>query len=163
MKTYAIYHRSSSPTGVLADPDGAVFVKEGPAWPALFIPALWALWNKLWLVAAGIVALELILAGLGKVTSLPASTMIPISLLVNFLIALEGNELKRWTLERRGYGLVGLVTAPSPYEAELIYFGRLLAETPQERPTPPAPRATQSALKLADSPADNSLFPATGA
>ncbi|CAN0506454.1 unnamed protein product [Discosporangium mesarthrocarpum] len=89
--------------------------------------------------------------------------MIPISLLVNFLIALEGNELKRWTLERRGYGLVGLVTAPSPYEAELIYFGRLLAEAPQDKPAPRAPRAAPAALKLAASPADNSLFPASGA
>ena len=29
MKTYAIYHRSSMPAGVLADPDGAVFVAVG--------------------------------------------------------------------------------------------------------------------------------------
>lgn len=160
MKTYAIYHRSGAPAGVLADPDGAVFVKEGPAWAALFIPVLWGLWNQLWLVTAGIVALELIVAGVGQLTALPASTMVPISLLVNLLIALEGNELKRWTLERRGYGLVGLVTAPSPYEAELIYFERLLTERPAETPTR---RAAPAALKLAASPADNSLFPASGA
>ncbi|MCP5080416.1 MAG: DUF2628 domain-containing protein [Alphaproteobacteria bacterium] len=160
MKTYAIYHRSRSPAGVLAEPDGAVFVKEGPAWVALFIPVLWALWNQLWLVTAGIVALELMLAGIGKITSLPATTMVPISLLLNLLIALEGNELRRWTLERRGYGLVGLVTAPSPYEAELIYFERLLNE---KQPETRAPSAIPAALKLAASPADNSLFPASGA
>ena len=160
MKTYAIYHRSRTPAGVLAEPDDAVFVKEGPAWPALFVPVLWALWNQLWLVTAGIVALELVLAGVGKITSLPASTMVPISLLINLLIALEGNELRRWTLERRGYGLVGLVTAPSPYEAELIYFERLLSE---KEPETRAPSPVPAALKLAASPADNSLFPATGA
>ena len=160
MKTYAIYHRSSAPSGVLADPDGAVFIKEGPAWAALFIPVLWALWNQLWLVTAAIVALELLVAGIGSITSLPASTMVPVSLLLNLLIALEGNELRRWTLERRGYGLVGLVTAPSPYEAELIFFERLLNEKSPEKRTPsPVPPA----LRLSASPADNSLFPAAGA
>ncbi len=159
MKTYAIYHRSSTPAGVLAEPDSAVFVKEGPAWAAIFVPVLWALWNQLWLVMAAIVVLELILAGIGHLTSLPASTMVPISLLFNFLIALEGNELRRWTLERRGYRLVGLVTAPSPYEAELIYFERLLNETPAP---PRTPSPVPPALRLSASPADNSLFPVAG-
>ena len=159
MKTYAIYHRASTPAGVLADPDDAFFIKEGPAWPALFIPVLWALWNQLWLVTVGIIALELVVAGIGQATSLPASTMVPISLLVNLLIALEGNELRRWTLERRGYGLVGLVTAPSPYEAELIYVERLLSEKQPEKRTP---SAVPAGLRLAASPADNSLFPASG-
>ncbi len=86
--------------------------------------------------------------------------MVPISLLLNLLIALEGNELRRWTLERRGYGLVGLVTAPSPSVAELIFYERLLNE---KQPETRVPSAVPAALKLAASPADNSLFPATGA
>ncbi len=159
MKTYAIYHPSGTTAGTLADPDRAVFIKEGPAWPALFFPVLWGLWNQLWIVTGGILVLQLAVAGFGSALSLPGSTMIPISILTNLLIALEGNELRRWTLERNGFGLSGLVTAPSPHEAELIFFERLLNEKP---PEPRTPSPVPPALRLAGNPADNSLFPAAG-
>ena len=158
MKTYAIYHPARTPAGVLTDPDKAVFVKEGPAWPAIFVPFVWALWHRLWLVGVCLLALELGLAGLAEFLRLTPGFALCISLLVNFLIALEANELRQWTLEGRGYSMVGLVTAASVQEAELAYFDQLITSSGENKPER-APLKTS--LRLDPAPQDG-LFPASG-
>ena len=70
----------------------------------------------------------------------------------------EANEIRQWTLERRSYSMVGLVTAASVHEAELAYFDQLLS-SPSEHKPERAPLKTS--LRLEPAPQDG-LFPASG-
>ncbi len=159
MKTYTVYHRSDTPAGILEDPEGAVFVKEGFAWAALVIPFFWALWNRMWIVAALILAAALMISGLAQWFKVDDGITIAVSLVINFLIALEGNELLRWTLERRGLGLTGIVTGHSRNDCEFIYFDRVI----KEADNPPArPAGTVPAFRLQPAQIDEGLFPMTG-
>ena len=95
-----------------------VLVREGFSWGAFLVSVLWALWNRLWLVAVALIALELLLPlvtgwiGLG-----PASGGV-VSFALAVLVGMFGNDLRRWTMEGRGYAEVALVAARSPDEAQ---------------------------------------------
>ncbi len=160
MKTYTVHHRSDTPAGILEDAEEAVFVKEGFSWPALFVPFVWALYNRMWIVATLILALGLALNGLAHWLKLAGGITFAISLLLNFLIALEANELQRWSLERKGSGLVGLVTGSSRNDCEFIFFDRLIKEA--GNPPPPRPSGTVPAYRVQPALADDGLFPVTG-
>lgn len=122
------------------DPMRYVFVKEGFAWPALFFGVVWLIFRRMWLVLVGFVALiivaRVIEAGLGG--DLPGIFLV----LAQFLLALEGNELRRWTLQRNGYRIVDVVEARNLGEAEIHFFARLEGESASaDTGAPPAATA----------------------
>jgi hypothetical protein len=125
------------------DPDRFVFIKEGFCWPAFFFGAIWLLFRRLWLVfllyllAAAV--LSLLAAKMPDVAWL-------VALLFAFLVGLEANNLRRWTLERRGYRFVGAAAGHRLAEAEFRFFSAWRGEaakeeTPRQRPEPPKPAA----------------------
>ncbi|HEX2256729.1 MAG TPA: DUF2628 domain-containing protein [Afifellaceae bacterium] len=104
----------------------AAFVKEGVSWPALFFAVLWLLWHRMWLplllYLAFILAVALIDAGLGDT----AATVVAV--LGQVLFALEANNLRRWTLARRGWREIGESFGRNRAEAEIRFF---LSEAPR--------------------------------
>lgn len=98
-----------------------VLVREGFSLGALLLPTLWFLVNRMWLVAvlhlAAMVALALVL---------PQAVAGWVLAAAEILVALHARDLRRWTLARRGYALVGVVAAAKEEEA----FLRLAAERP---------------------------------
>ena len=134
---------------VLAPPAGAgrpepmdyVFVKDGVSWPALFIPELWLLFRRMWVVLLVYLAVLLLALATGRLVGGPLS---PAFLtLAHLWFALEGNELRRWTLRRRGYRLVDVVQGGRLADAEMRFFlglERAGASPPPAKPaiTPPA-------------------------
>jgi hypothetical protein len=102
------------------DPDRFVFVKEGFCWPALYLTAIWLLWRRMWLV------LVLYLVAAAAIFSLAEKMAPPVAwltvVLFSFLVALEANNLRRWTLERRGYRFVGVASGDGRSEAEFRFF-----------------------------------------
>ena len=98
----------------------ATFVKDGFCWPALFIPLLWLLWRRLWLVlivylvAVTVISVVQIIAGEG------AATIILIAFA--FFFAAEANNARRWSLRRRGWTPAGEAFGHSRDEAEINYF-----------------------------------------
>lgn len=128
MRLYTIHHDP-----VAADPDSEfVVVKEGFCWPALVFTALWALWHRMWLVFVVLLvtgaALEfaLALSGADDVASLT------IGLGYSLLIGYGANDLRRWTLARRGNSLLGVVAADDGEAALHRYVDR--------NPDPAGPR-----------------------
>ena len=154
MKTFTVHHYSDTPDGILLDPDNAVFVKEGMAWAALYQNAFWALRRKMWIVACLIVAIDIALYLGIQALHLPPGAGLVIFALFNLLIALEGNDLRRWTLERRGLELVGIVTGATESDCEQIFFERVISEA--EQPVRPRP-APASGFRLPDTPDDSLL------
>ncbi len=120
MRVYTIHHDPLS-----ADPESEfVVIKEGFCWPALVFTALWALWHRMWLafallLAAG-VALELALAvsGADEVASLA------IGLGYSLLVGYGANDWRRRALARRGLAWMGIVAAANAEAALHRYVDR---------------------------------------
>jgi hypothetical protein len=98
----------------------ASFIKDGVSWPAFFFALLWLLWHRMWLALllylAFVLAVALIGAGLGD----GAATIVAV--LGQILFALEANNLRRWTLARRGWQELGESFGRNRAEAEIRFF-----------------------------------------
>ncbi|MFO1120304.1 MAG: DUF2628 domain-containing protein, partial [Rhodospirillales bacterium] len=97
-------------------------VKEGFCWPAFFFSIIWALWCRLWLAAAGILAAELVLRGVLELLGADALTQGVISFAFAMLLGVLGNDIKRWTLFRSGYLQVAVVTGSNRDAAERRFW-----------------------------------------
>ena len=120
MKVFTVHTRRGG-----LDPDrDIVLVKEGFSWPAFFFSFAWALWCRFWLVALGIFLIEVAVnAALAALGADPASQA-AISLGLAAAIGLVGNDLKRWSLWRRGYIESDIITGEGGDAAERRFFER---------------------------------------
>ena len=118
MRVYSVHMRRQS-----LDPDrDMVLVKEGFSWPALFFSVFWALWCRLWWVALGLVVVNVVVSAVLAVLGADPVSEGVISFGMAILFALLANDLKRWTLSRRGFRQVGVVAATNAEAAELRFF-----------------------------------------
>ena len=123
------------------DPDRFVFVKEGFCWPALYMTTPWLVWRRMWLVLLGYLVAAVVIISLVEWVDGPVVWLIHV--LFGFLVALEANNLRRWTLERRGYRLIGVAYGANVREAEFRFFAFWVASPDrQPSPEPPTPVAT---------------------
>jgi hypothetical protein len=98
-----------------------VLVREGFSWGALFFGPLWFAAHRAWLPAVLTVAatvLILFLAPEGIATVLMVG--------LGWLLGLAGQDLRRWSLDHRGYLLAQVVAAPNEFGA----LERLLTRRP---------------------------------
>ena len=135
MTLYTVLAPPQRAADAVPDPIGLVFVKEGFCWPALFIPGLWLIFRRMWLILALCVAIVVGLEVLAQEVG-PAIPLV-IYVLLRLLFALEANGLRRWTLEGAGYRLIDVIEGRRLAEAEFRYFhGRPPVEpVPQPPPT----------------------------
>jgi Protein of unknown function (DUF2628) len=132
-----------------------VFIKDGLSLGALAIPAIWLLFRRMWVVflawLAASIAIALLIPSLGPVVAL-LSTVFTIG------FALEANTLRGWTLERKGYRLVGIVDADTRDDAEVRHFAR-----PVSLVAPPVAVDRRPAVTTVTDPsAVIGLFPTAG-
>ena len=122
MRVYTAHlHPRRRESGGIGDRD-VVLVKEGFCWPALFFSVIWALWNGLWLVALLFLLLELALSFLFDLLLIGAPTQIALSLVLAIAIGFFANDLRRWTLARRGFRDAGVVVERDLIAAERRFF-----------------------------------------
>ncbi|MTI17859.1 DUF2628 domain-containing protein [Rhodobacteraceae bacterium RKSG542] len=100
------------------------FVRDGFYWLALFFPLLWLLFNRMWLVFLGYLAAYGVVAALSAGFG-PTLSWIILALF-SILFAWEAGALKGWTLQKRGWQVVGLVNAANLTEAETRFFERAI-------------------------------------
>lgn len=157
MTIYAVLAPRARADRAKPQPDRFVFVKEGFCWPAFYMTIPWLIWRGMWLVlVAYVVAVTAVLA-LAVRAPLPAAwTMLT---LFGVLVGLEANNLRRWTLERRGYRFLGVAAGDRKIEAEYRFFvlwtkaaAALDAHQTSERVAPKpvayAPRGTDTIVGL---------------
>ena len=111
---------------VLEPPDGksdrVVFMPEGFAWAAAVFTFFWALWHRMWIVAALLFTAHAALtlaASHELISGVLAST---IQLGLSLLFGLEARGLRVTALEHAGFRCAGLVQASGLEAAELGYF-----------------------------------------
>ena len=122
MNIYSVHYRQEAAASLTGLANEAVFVKEGVAWPAFFVPLIWLIYKRLWIVLVIYIAIELALTGLAGVAGLPDLLTVICSLTLNVIIGFEGNNLYRWGLERRRYKQQAIVVAANLIEAEHRFF-----------------------------------------
>lgn len=124
----------------------AVFVPEGFSRAAFFLGPLWLVWHRLWLELLAWLVLFAALAS-GELRFIAAGTGFLIAVLLELLLGLEANNLRRGGLARAGYRLVDVAAGATRDDAERSFFRRALtpdAAPPQPvrgNPPPPLPQA----------------------
>ncbi|MDK9696160.1 MAG: DUF2628 domain-containing protein [Siculibacillus sp.] len=135
MATWTVH----APEGDLGDAiaaDRLVFTREGFAWVALFLPFLWAPFHRLWLVFLGWLGVAV---GIEAIDHLASDVGTVLSIAFALWFAIHANDLRRWTLERRGWRLVGLTNGSDLDEAEARFFAKLAGAKGAIAVLPPAP------------------------
>jgi len=99
----------------------ACFVREGFAWGGFLLGPIWLLRHCLW-IAAGAWILAVALLSLFLVNRLQTPAIFAIFVLIEILVGLEGNHLRRIKLERARFRLADVVAAAGLEEAEFLFF-----------------------------------------
>ena len=166
MPTYTV-HAPPPREGLSAEPERFLFVRDGFHFWAFLLAPLWLLVKRLWLV----LVLYLIFAGLVayalKLLHAPATVEALVGLAVSILLGLEAATLRRWTLARRRWQMLGFVVAEDQETAEHRLFGEWVKRAPAPSlPPPPPPSAPVYARPVWRGPPSDSdvigLFPEPG-
>lgn len=171
MTTYTVHHRSDTAAGILERSEETEFVKDGFCWPALLVPALWLLARRQWIAFFVYLGFVILLGLIGEALSLSDYVVTVLSLGANLLLGFEANDLRRWTLRRRGYRDAGLVIASKRDDAERRFFQAMIEAEDDVVPSPPSqperPMPEQKPIQVARAFKESSepvgLFPAPGA
>ncbi len=124
---------------VLEPPDGKLdrvaFIREGFAWAALAFTWIWALWHRMWVVAALFFALSALLSIAVKLELLGPGLAVTVNLAIALLFAFEARDLQVKSLERVGFRRAGLIQASTRDAAELAYFACRAPIPPEPAPS----------------------------
>lgn len=144
MQTYTVHEPRHGPTDRLERGEALVFVRDGFSLAAAALTPFWMIANGLWLALlaylAALIGIELIIWALGIGQQTAGWIMIALHLLVGF----ESDAIRRWSLGRRGYDLVGSVGGRNRDECERRFFEGWLKDQPYvaARTLPPPPGVT---------------------
>jgi hypothetical protein len=128
----------------------AVFVPEGFSRAAFWLGPFWLAWHKLWLELLVWLAVFFLLAS-REVSFVSGWAIFLIAVLLELLLGLEANNLRRARLRRNGYRLADVAAGATLDDAERSFFRRILetGAAPSESVTETAAvRAQPSPLPL---------------
>ncbi len=170
MAVYTVHQPPLRATEAASDPERFTFVRDGFSVWAFLLSALWMLWHRMWLVLAIYVAVTVGLETVLRYASIGSLILSLVGLLISLLVGIEAATLRRFTLARRGWKNVGVVSAYDLEDAERRFFdGWVRASAakgiePSTRNLPPAPPAPPAPLpRMPQSPHVIGLFPEPGA
>ena len=103
--------------------DDLEFVREGFSWGAFVFTVLWPLYHGLWLAFVIVLAGYALLSAAVSVVGLSDFGQSAVWLAAALLFAFEANNLRRWTLRRRGWRDVGVAAGRTLSDAEHRFFG----------------------------------------
>jgi hypothetical protein len=156
MATFTVHlPRDATPSEGAAD--RIRLVREGFSFLALVFPALWLIFNRMWLVLLGWIAVVVAIEALAYAAGDAVATIVAVVFAVWF--ALEARDLQRWTLARKGYETAAVVVADDVDAAERRFIEAWLDGPGLDGgvPAPPAPRRPATGI-----PAPIGLFPIPG-
>ncbi len=130
MVAYTVHEPPQPAQDRLDRAESLVFVKDGFNWLAALLTPFWLIANQMWLVLIaylfGIIAIS---SGLSLI-GVPPVWIALIEIAVNILIGFEADSLKRWTLDRKGWQMVGTVSGRNSSECERRFFESWLPRQP---------------------------------
>ncbi len=148
MLTFTVHEPPNPPADRVDRAESLVFIKDGFSWIAAIFAPFWLLAHQLWWPLLAFVSLsggfELIrrLAGLDQ--RWVGLAVLALCLLVGF----EGDTLRRWALERRGWRTLGAVSGKTTAECERRFFDTWLPSQPIIAPSSGARPASRGWWRL---------------
>jgi len=125
MRTYTV-HAPPDP-----QPERFAFVKDGLSWPALLVPVIWIVWHRMWLTLIGYIIFVLLVAWTGRLLGDTQATIFAVAGVL--ILGLEGNAIRRLSLENRGWRDVGEAFGRNLTEAEIRFFHEWADSAPRRR------------------------------
>ncbi|MFV0296860.1 MAG: DUF2628 domain-containing protein [Hyphomicrobiaceae bacterium] len=130
MRTFTVHEPPETNGDRLDRAEAMVFVREGFSWLAALFAPLWLLLRGIWPVFFGYIAvgamLWFVLPFLGLPRVLSAWLMVGLNLAIGF----EADALRRWSLNRRGFRSVGIVSGRTIEDCERRFFDAWLDGQP---------------------------------
>jgi len=166
MSVYTVHEPPLRAADSATDPERFAFVRDGFSLWAFLLAALWMLWHRMWLVLLIYVVVAVGTETALRYAGIPGPVLGIVGLLISLLVGIEASTLRRFTLARRGWKNVGIVSAHDLEDAERRFFDAWAraaraeriepAMAPPNPPPAPLPRMPQS-------PDVIGLFPEPGA
>jgi Protein of unknown function (DUF2628) len=160
----SVYTVHEPPQRLVAAPDVErfAFVRDGFSFWAFLFGPLWMLRHRMWLALIGYV---LILGWLETVVRMFGGSALVggfISLLISLLVGLEAGTLRRFSLNRRRWKNIGVVSGDDLEDAERRFFD-VWVRRPTMQPVTPAAAPAAPIPRMAQAPDVVGLFPEPGA
>lgn len=166
MPTFTVHEpppRKKAPESTIA-PERFAFVRDGFHFWAFVLAPLWLLFRKLWLAFFLYVALNILVAVGLNFAGAPSIVQTTASVLIALLIGFEAATIRRWTLTRRRWKMLGFVVGEDREIAERRFFAAWTERAPETAAAPVAPTYSTPVRRGAPSPSDViGLFPEPGA
>ena len=166
MSIYTVHEPPLRAADASPDPERLVFVRDGFYFWAFLLTVPWMLWYRLWLVLLIYVVVAVGLDFALYYAGVPSAAVALVELLISVLVGIEAGTLRRFTLARRGWNNIGIVSGDDVDDAERRFFDGWVRSAAGKRggrsavasgpPPPPSPRTQQS-------PDIIGLFPEPGA
>jgi len=169
MSVYTVHEPPLRAANASANPERFAFVRDGFSMWALLLAPVWMLWHRMWLVLGGYVAVS---AGVETAMVFVGASPTVVTLaaiLISLLVGLEAGTLRRFTLSRRDWKNVGIVSGDDLEDAERRFFDAWVREAAPQHGAPSAaapsvPGAPATSIpRVAQVPDVIGLFPEPGA
>jgi hypothetical protein len=160
MPTYTVHEPPARNSSAASEPERFVFVRDGfYVWAFLLAP-LWLIWRRQWLVLLIYLLVTFGIALAMRQAGVNVAARSFVLLLIAFLVGLEAGTLRRFTLARRGWRNIGLVSGTNMEAAEQRFFNEWTAASGADYSASALPPSAASPLH---SPPILGLFPEPGA
>ncbi|HZC55604.1 MAG TPA: DUF2628 domain-containing protein [Xanthobacteraceae bacterium] len=136
MPVYTVHEPPVRTPGALADPARFAFVRDGFYWWAFLLTPLWMLWRQLWLVLVLYLVISIGLETAMRVYGASGGMISLVAILISLLVGLEAGTLRRFTMKRRRWKNVGVVSGSDLEDAEQRFFAAWVRRVPS-MPAPP--------------------------
>jgi hypothetical protein len=146
MSVYTV-HEPPSRAGAAANVERFAFVRDGFSWWAFLFAPLWMLRHRMWLVLVGYVVVAGAIEVPVRLSGAPGFAASVIGLLLSLLVGLEAGTLRRFTLNRRGWKNLAVVSGDDLEDAERRFFDAWLQRksSPSNGPYAPTPGPASAA------------------
>jgi len=131
MRAYTVHERPNPSALKSVRADELYFVKDGFSLFAVLLPPIWMIFNRLWLVLAGYIAVLLALTIIFNVLGIADFWLNYLTLALNLIIGFEADSLIRWTLDRRAWRQIAHVAGSNAEECERRFFENWLHTIPE--------------------------------
>jgi hypothetical protein len=133
VQTFTVFEPRVGPEDIEERAGKLVFVKEGLSFWALIAPALWLLVNRVWWGLLAYVVLSVAMVAGLMALGAGEQAMFWGGFALNLIFAYEARDLYRGSLERRGFGLIGVVSGRNLEECERRFLQEWLPEARGQR------------------------------
>ncbi len=137
MRFFTVHERPAA----IAGGDDIRLVGSGFSWAAALLTPLWLLWHRQWLGLGGYLLLMLPLGVALEWIEIADPADLAIGAALAFLFGASAADLRRWTLQHKGWRLVAVVAGRDALEAELRFR--------REQPVQPAQAMMPQAVMAA--------------